>query len=188
MNPTITIIPGEIQGWQAMIGDIYRSPRFKNPFRFGPFGPEAYEAAALQLMQWPEGLLDMKPAWDVLPHYGHPLTIKLLVKAARRLEAVSGVRGIIRTNGFYRPPGQTWGEGEYADEDGAIDSTDEWGHWRLAIDIAAGATAASFTVEREVVIATLKEAGLSQPLLADGEYWHYVPSAKERDRWARRYI
>ena len=176
-------IPGEVEDWRALVGKIYRLPRFKNPFRFGPFGIEAYEAAAKVLIPWPEGLLDMKPAWDTLPHVGHPLTIKLLQLAAKQLTDIAGIRGVIRTNGFYRPPGTTWGEEDYGDPDGAIDSTDAWGHWRLAIDIAAGATAATFGVPRDDVGRVLGNVGLSRPLLADGEYWHYRPNAKAREKW-----
>lgn len=172
--------------WLDLIGTKIYVPRLKRSLTFCPFGMEAYKRAAQELIPWPDGLLDMKPEWDELPHLGHPLTIKILERVAKQLRQVGNKDGAIRTNGFYRPPGTTWGTGYYADPHGVYDTHDEWGHWRLAIDIAAATTARSFGVLRHHVVEALAANGFSTPFTQAGEYWHYRPNAAQRARWANR--
>jgi hypothetical protein len=182
-------IPGEVAGWRELVGKIYRSPRFTKPFTFGLFGMERYEAAARVLIPWPDGLFTIGPDCGGLPEVGHPLTVSLFEKAKKKLLAISGkADGAFVSNGFYRPPGVTWGIGKYADVDGAIDSTDRWGHWRLAIDLGRRDSAASFGVDTETLLNVLKSVGIIRPMdygerAFETEPWHFRPGRAQREMW-----
>lgn len=209
---------------EELIGQIVPTDTTYGNVRFGPFGMEFYNAVLADLVAWPPGLLENHPGWKIIeidappPNLGHPLTMGLLIEAAAIL-ADFGHAGIIRTNGYYRPIGSTWGN----DPRGVIDSTDsiglyhkavdagmaphdarlKWGlgHYRgIAIDIAAGKTAANFGVTREKVVDVLLAVGFERPFLkagapkytsnfkAYGEYWHFRPNAEKRKQWATRYL
>lgn len=187
------MIPGEVAGWRELVGNVYRSPRFKKPFLFGPFGIAAYEMAATHVIPWPKNLLVPGKDCEDQPRFGHPLTLALLMKAQKRLTALTGRQGVFTSNGFFRPPGLTWGIGKFADVDGAIDSTDPWGHWRgIPIDIGRTATALSFGVDRATLLNILASIGVVRPLDYgvpgfEGEPWHFRSDKKRRDAWAAKH-
>lgn len=181
-------IPGEVPGWRDLVGRYVNTARFGR-VKFGKFGMEVYVAAAACLVPWPKGLLVVGAGCEGLPEVGHPLTIELLRKAkARLVTAGANPAGSFVSNGFYRPPGTTWGIGRYGDPNGVIDSTDVWGHWRLAIDIGRQASADLFRVEKVVLMEALGAVGLSRPFMSEGEGWHYRPNAAQRERWVTKCV
>lgn len=164
------MIPCEVDRWRDKVGRHFRTRRFGS-VRFCPYGIATYEMAARDVVPWYNGLIKPAPGCEDQPHYGHPITQDLLKKTADIL----GGGGVFYSTGFYRPPGLTWGIGAYQDPHGVIDSTDIYGHWRVAIDIARRATAASFGVDVDDLISALSLAGFERPFLRDGEGWHFRP-------------
>jgi len=171
--------------------------------RFGPFGLPFYQAVVKDLVPWPAGLLEQHPGWEQMPALGHPLTLSLLGTFADAVVEEEGAhRGPIRTNGFYRPLGTTWGN----DPRGVIDTTDSiipyrqavisermpapaarlaWGlgHYRgISVDVAAGQTAKNFGVTRELVIDTFLAVGFARPFLNAGAP-RYTDNAEYGEYW-----
>jgi len=166
---------------------------------FGNLGLATYAAVAAKQMEWPGALLVPAEVWPPeVPHVGHPLTIKCLLAASRLLDkwardraARDGVpftTGRIVTGGFFRPLGTTWGEGEFADPRGALDSVDALGHWYMAIDICRTDTGKTWTpvIPKAVVDEKLKAAGLKTPFAV--EPWHYRPGLAAREAWAKKQV
>jgi len=173
------MIPHEQPHWEQLIGRPIKTARFGTVV-FGRFGKLAYEQAGQQQVPWPVGLIVAGAGCEEQPRYGHPLTISLLQEAQEELIRRGGCRGVFVSNGFYRPPGLTWGIGRYADPHGVIDTADAWGHWRLAIDIGRTATAKRFGVTVETLLRVLTDVGFSRPFLGHGEGWHFRPNAQQR--------
>jgi len=164
--------------------------------RFGPvtFRDRPYTKARDQLIEWPGKLL--YNVYDELPKVGHPLTLVLLEKAwylmaerAMNYAQKHGGKytpGHITTNGFYRPPGTTWGLGKFQDPHGVIDTTDDYGHWWMAIDIDIGGTACSWEprLTESSVVKCLRKVGLRRPFSC--ESWHWRPGLFARQKYFRR--
>lgn len=131
-----------------------------------------------------------------LPYYGHRLTLACLVAAheymwerVKKYAEANGIKnpvqGQITLTGFFRPLGTTWGTGTYGDLYGCIDSTDNYGHWIMAVDISRKRTAKSFypKLARSSVDKCMKKAGLVRPF--PDESWHWRPAKALRDAYAR---
>lgn len=105
-----------------------------------------------------------------------------LAAIARRRARTLGIpsqTGVIVATSAYRPLGTPCALGTpFADEGGALDSHDEWGHWSgWAVDVPTRFTRESFSpvpsVEECWVAA--ERAGLVRPFRS--EYWHWRPAA-----------
>lgn len=93
--------------------------------------------------------------------------------------------GVIFRNGYiiatsaYRPLGTPCALGTpFADNGGALDSHDEWGHWSgWAIDVPTRFTRESYfpVLTIEECWAAAERAGLVRPFKS--EYWHWRPAA-----------
>ena len=185
------MIPGEIKGWRDYVGRKYRTARF-GPVRFRD---RDYGKAGRLQEPWVDGLL--VNYYPSLPEVGHPLTQECLSMAFRlmadRVMNYAVARGLIYrsgrivTTGFYRPPGMTWGLGKFRDLNGVIDTTDDWGHWNMAVDISLTQTAISFepNLKRSSVYLCLKQAGLVTPF--DCEPWHWRPKRTLRNKFIKEY-
>ena len=180
-------IPGEIKGWRDFVGRRYRTARFG----YVRFKDRDYDKAGeIQTPWFSDILFNVYPD---LPEVGHPLTLGCLAAAwramANRVIAYAAAHGRaytlgrIHTTGFYRPPGETWGEGQFADPHGVIDSTDNFGHWLMAVDISILRTAKSFTpnLRPGSVLRCLQQAGLARPFGC--EPWHFRPRRSYRRRY-----
>ena len=184
------MIPGEVMGWREYVGQRYKTGRWRRKINFAD---RDYEKAGRLQEPWVDGLL--LNYYPSLPEVGHPLTQEYLSNAFRlmadRVMTYALARnltyrsGRIVTTGFYRPPGMTWGLGKFRDTRGVIDTTDDWGHWNLAVDISLTQTALSFTprLKRSSVYKCLVKAGLVTPF--DCEPWHWRPKASLRRKFIK---
>jgi len=183
------MIPGEITGWRAFVGQRYKTARFG----YVCFAARDYEKAGRLQEPWIEDLI--VNYYPDLPEVGHPLTQECLCTALR-LIADRAMRyatrhnlhyapGHIVTTGFYRPPGETWGLGKFRDPHGVIDTTDNFGHWHLAVDISVEQTRLSFTPNLRAgsVLRCLQQAGLIRPF--DCEPWHFRPRRSVRQKFLK---
>ena len=182
------MIPGEIKGWRAFVGEPYYCPRFR---RKVPFADRDYERAGEIQKPWFSDILFN--VYPDLPEVGHPLTLGCLARAwhkmANRVINYAGSKrtpytlGRIYTTGLYRPPGQTWGEGDFRDPHGVIDASDNFGHWLMAVDISIEQTRLSFTPHLRAgsVLRCLLDACLVRPFGC--EPWHFRPRRSIRERY-----
>lgn len=182
-------IPGEITGWRDFVGRRYRTARFGRV----TFRDRDYEKAGSIQTPWFNDFLHN--VYPDLPEVGHPLTLGCLAQAwqamCNRVIAYAVKTGQdyklgkIHTTGLYRPPGETWGEGRFADPHGVIDSTDNFGHWLMAVDISIERTRKSFTPHLAAgsVLKCLLDAGLVRPFAS--ESWHFRPKRSYRKRFER---
>jgi len=104
-----------------------------------------------------------------------------LAATARRKAAARGVpyaAGVIIASSAYRPLGTPCALGTpFADEGGALDSNDDYGHWSgWAVDVPTRYTRESFAPVLSVEECWLgaERAGLVRPFRA--EYWHWRPA------------
>jgi len=183
------MIPGEITGWRAFVGERYKTVRFK----WVRFVGRDYDRAGDFQRPWPRSLLHN--VYPDLPEVGHPLTLRCLLAAwqamANRVVAYAiktgqdYTLGTIATTGFYRPPGETWGEDKFRDPHGVIDTSDNFGHWHLAVDISVEQTRLSFTPNLRAgsVLRCLQQAGLIRPF--DCEPWHFRPRRSVRQKFLK---
>jgi hypothetical protein len=105
-----------------------------------------------------------------------------MAATARRRGRALGVpaqAGVIVATSAYRPLGTSCALGTpFADEGGALDSHDEWGHWSgWAVDVPTRFTRESFTpvLSVEECWVAAERAGLVRPFRS--EYWHWRPAA-----------
>lgn len=101
---------------------------------------------------------------------------------ARRRGRALGIpshTGVIIATSAYRPLGTPCALGTpFADEGGALDSHDEWGHWSgWAVDVPTRFTRESFSpvLSVEECWVAAERAGLIRPFRS--EYWHWRPAA-----------
>lgn len=105
-----------------------------------------------------------------------------MAATARRRGRALGVpaqAGVIVATSAYRPLGTPCALGTpFADEGGALDSHDEWGHWSgWAVDVPTRFTRESFApvLSVEECWVAAERAGLVRPFRS--EYWHWRPAA-----------
>lgn len=74
----------------------------------------------------------------------------------------------------FRPIGETAGSGAFADKCGALDSTDDHGHWKSALDVGIHSTMGKCYPEipEKILAKTAKSAGFDRPF-KKVEAWHF---------------
>jgi len=185
------MIPNEILGWRDLIGQRFKTRRLG----WLRFRDRDYKRAGSIQIPWPPGIL--KRVDRDVPEVGHPLTLECLHRAwhlmAERVRNYACKTGQLYTlgriivNSCYRPPGETCGSGEFRDPHGVADTTDNYGHWHMSVDISLEQTRLSFTpnLKRSSVIRCLRKAGLIQPISC--EWWHWRPKRKVRKKYYKEY-
>lgn len=185
------MIPNEVVRWRDFIGQRFKTARLG----WLRFRDRNYEKAGASQVDWPPNIL--KRVDRDIPEVGHPLTLECLRNAwhfmAERVTKYARktgqpyTLGHIIINSFYRPPGETCGDGLFRDPHGVADTTDALGHWRMSVDLSLEQTRLSFTpnLRRGSVLRCLRKARLIQPISC--ECWHWRPKRKVRKAYFKKY-